>query len=94
MRKYFRYAISSSEVGKSKPEPDVFLHAAKLLGEKPANCLVIEDSKNGIKAAKTAGMFCMAYSGAAAESQDQTQADKIVSDYPELEHLLSELFKT
>nr|WP_321486022.1 HAD family phosphatase [uncultured Draconibacterium sp.] len=94
LRKYFRYTISSSEVGKSKPEPDVFLHAAKLLGEKPANCLVIEDSKNGIKAAKTAGMFCVAYSGAASDSQDQTQADKIVSDYQELEHLLSELFKT
>lgn len=94
LRKYFRYAISSSEVGKSKPEPDVFLHAAKLLGEKPANCLVIEDSKNGIKAAKAAGMFCVAYSGAAADSQDQTQADKIVSDYQELEHLLSELIET
>lgn len=94
LRKYFRYAISSSEVGKSKPEPDVFLHAAKLLGEKPANCLVIEDSKNGIKAAKTAGMFCVAYSGAAADSQDQTQADKIISDYLELEHLLIEFFET
>lgn len=91
LRKYFRYTISSSEAGKSKPEPDVFLHAAKLLGGKPANSIVIEDSENGIKAAKAAGMYCIAYNGTTAKSQNQAQADKIVSSYQELEHLLGEL---
>lgn len=85
LRKYFQYAVSSSEIGKSKPEPDVFLHAAKLLGAAPENCLVFEDSKNGIKAAKAAGMVCIAYSGGNSGHQDQTQADRRISDFYELD---------
>jgi beta-phosphoglucomutase family hydrolase len=85
LRKYFEHAVSSSEVGKSKPEPDVFLHAAKLLGVAPENCLVFEDSKNGIKAAKTAGMVCIAYSGGNSGHQNQSQADRRISDFNELD---------
>lgn len=88
LRKYFRHTISSGSVGKSKPAPDVFLHAAKLLGVEPENCLVIEDSKNGIKAAKSAGMFCVAYGGASSESQDQGEADIVVDDFEKLTRLL------
>ncbi len=85
LRKYFQHAVSSGEIGKSKPEPDVFLHAAKLLGVAPENCLVFEDSKNGIKAAKAAGMVCIAYSGGNSGHQDQTQADRRISDFNELD---------
>lgn len=84
LRKYFHHTVSSSEVGKSKPEPDVFLHAAKLLGVAPVNCVVFEDSKNGIKAAKAAGMFCIAYSGANSGEQDSSLADMQIDDYDEL----------
>lgn len=84
LRKYFHHTVSSSEVGKSKPEPDVFLHAAKLLGVAPENCVVFEDSKNGIKAAKAAGMFCIAYSGANSGKQDSSLADMQIDDYDEL----------
>ena len=85
LRKFFQHTVSSSEVGKSKPEPDVFLHAAKLLGVAPENCVVFEDSKNGIKAAKAAGMFCIAYDGANSGEQDRNQADYHISNYSELE---------
>lgn len=85
LRKYFEHAVSSSEIGKSKPEPDVFLHAAKLLGVAPENCLVFEDSKNGIKAAKAAGMVCIAYSGCNSGNQNQSQADRRISDFNELD---------
>jgi beta-phosphoglucomutase family hydrolase len=86
LRKYFQHAVSSSEVGKSKPEPDVFLHAAKLLEVAPENCVVFEDSKNGIKAAKAAGMFCIAYcSGDSGRQQDQTRADRSIADYSEID---------
>jgi beta-phosphoglucomutase family hydrolase len=85
LESYFHHAVSSSEVGKSKPEPDVFLHAAKLLGVAPENCVVFEDSKNGIKAAKAAGMVCIAYSGANSGEQDRSQADYHISNYSELE---------
>lgn len=87
LRNYFLYAVSSSEAGKSKPEPDVFLHAANLLGVQPQNCVVFEDSKNGIRAAKAAEMFCIAYSGADSAHQDSSEADLHISHYSDLEKL-------
>lgn len=57
---YFQIIVSSDE-SKSKPEPDIFLLTASKLGVKPEECVVIEDSNNGIKAAKRAGMLCMQY---------------------------------
>lgn len=58
--KYFKATVSAEEVGRGKPAPDVFLEAARLLGTDPANCVVIEDSANGIKAAEAAGMKIIA----------------------------------
>lgn len=52
---------SSYDVGAGKPAPDVFLHAAKIHGVSPANCVVIEDSPSGFQAAQAAGMRCFAY---------------------------------
>jgi beta-phosphoglucomutase-like phosphatase (HAD superfamily) len=50
-------------VEKGKPEPDLFLLACEKMGEKPENCLVIEDSLVGMKAAKKAGMEVIAFLG-------------------------------
>src|SRR5690606_19267314 len=91
LKKYFKHAVSSVEAGKSKPEPDVFLYAAKLLNESPENCLVIEDSKNGIKAAKAAKMLCIAYSGASSGEQNQSEADLHYSHFSEIEKKIMEL---
>jgi HAD superfamily hydrolase (TIGR01509 family) len=55
----FRVVVSSDEVERGKPEPDVYLEAARRLGVEPARCLVVEDSLNGVKAAKAAGMTCV-----------------------------------
>uniref|UniRef100_UPI003216A22C HAD family hydrolase n=1 Tax=uncultured Draconibacterium sp. TaxID=1573823 RepID=UPI003216A22C len=94
LKSYFQHIVSSSEVGKSKPEPDVFLHTAHLLDTEPGNCIVIEDSKNGIKAAKAAGMFCVAYNGVSGLSQDQSQADLIIDDYSLFENFVKDKFRT
>ncbi len=91
LRKYFRFTVCRDDVENSKPEPDVFLRAAKLLGVAPENCTVIEDSRNGIKAAKVAGMFCIAYSGGNSGHQDQSQADRRIAHFNELE--IDNLFK-
>ncbi len=56
----FQVVLSADEVGKGKPEPDVYLEAAKRLGVNPANCLCLEDSGNGILAGKAAGMRVVA----------------------------------
>ncbi len=86
--KYFKYMVSSELVGGSKPEPDIFLHTAKLLGVKSEECIVIEDSTNGIRAAKAANMFCIAYNGVSANNQDQSLADMQIANFSELENIL------
>ena len=52
----FDYIISGEEVSSGKPAPDIFLYAAEAAGVAPKECLVLEDSNNGIRAAFAAGM--------------------------------------
>jgi HAD superfamily hydrolase (TIGR01509 family) len=56
----FRATVSSEEVARGKPAPDVYLEAARRLGVSPARCTAVEDSHSGIRAAKAAGMRCVA----------------------------------
>lgn len=57
---YFSAFAFGDEIARGKPEPDIFLLAAKRLGEDIKNCAVVEDSPNGIKAAKKSGAFVIA----------------------------------
>jgi HAD superfamily hydrolase (TIGR01509 family) len=56
----FRTTVSSEEVGRGKPAPDVYLEAAQQLHVDPASCAAIEDSTNGIRSAYAAGMSVVA----------------------------------
>jgi HAD superfamily hydrolase (TIGR01509 family) len=56
----FRVTVSSEEVARGKPAPDVYLAAADRLGADPALCVAIEDSANGLRAAAAAGMVVVA----------------------------------
>ena len=56
----FRATVSSEEVPRGKPAPDVYLEAARRLGVDASACVAIEDSHNGIRSAKAAGMGCIA----------------------------------
>ncbi|WP_100076887.1 HAD family hydrolase [Chryseobacterium camelliae] len=85
LEKYFSGKISGADLKESKPHPEVFLLAAELAGEPTGNCMVIEDSTNGIMASHRAGIFCAAYRSPHSKNQDYTLADTVVSDYPELE---------
>ena len=53
---HFAVVVSSDEVANGKPAPDVYLEAARRLKIKPEACLVVEDSRNGVRAGKAAGM--------------------------------------
>jgi beta-phosphoglucomutase family hydrolase len=75
IRNYFDALTSGDEVANGKPAPDVFLLAAKRLAVEPRHCLVIEDTLNGIKAAKAAGMMCIAIPCEATMHQDHSLAD-------------------
>lgn len=84
IRKYFRHLCSGDEVPNGKPAPDVFLLAAERLGEKPSECLVIEDTFNGVCAAKAAGMMCIAIPCQATRHQDFAHADLVLSSMEEV----------
>jgi HAD superfamily hydrolase (TIGR01509 family) len=56
----FRATVSSEEVARGKPAPDVYLEAARRLGVDPAHCGAVEDSASGIRSAHDAGMFVVA----------------------------------
>ena len=60
LSKYFLGAACSEDVSRGKPDPEVFLEAAKILSITPKNCVVFEDSPHGIEAAKRAGMKTVA----------------------------------
>lgn len=63
---YERFAgriFSASEVARGKPAPDLFLHAARSLGVEPRRCVVVEDSRYGVEAARAAGMRAFGYCG-------------------------------
>lgn len=56
VRQYFDAVIGGDMIRRSKPDPDIYLTAARELGVKPENCIGLEDSRNGIKAVHAAGM--------------------------------------
>ena len=80
----FQSVISGNELPASKPDPDIYLRTAKNLGLAPADCVVLEDTYNGVLAAKRAGMRCIGYRNPNSGQQDLRQADKIVDSLREL----------
>lgn len=84
VEQYFEFIVSGEEVEHSKPAPDIFQYAAKLLELVSTECYVIEDSKNGSLAAKAAGMYCIGYRDRQYPIQDLTAADIIVEDFFEI----------
>ena len=80
---------SGNEVANGKPAPDIFLLAAERLGIEPKDCLVIEDARAGMQAAKTAGMKCI---GLVADRHGDYPADVLVESLEEINlHLLQSL---
>jgi HAD superfamily hydrolase (TIGR01509 family) len=80
----FRAVVSGAEVPQGKPEPDVFLEAARRLAVTPARCLVVEDSRNGLRAARAAGMMCAVVPCQATLGQDLTGADLRLGELSDL----------
>jgi HAD superfamily hydrolase (TIGR01509 family) len=76
----FSVVMSGDEVARSKPEPDVFLAVARALGMAPGECVVIEDSRNGMIAARRAGMRCVALVPPGRAGAVRREADVVVSD--------------
>ena len=86
LHKYFNEHIYTIDKVNSnyKPSPDIYFHAAQKLGVAPADCIVIEDSGPGIKAAKAAGMYCIGIN-TSKNRNHLYQADEIVDCYSEID---------
>ena len=82
----FRVTVSSEEVERGKPAPDVYLEAARRLGGRPENVVAIEDSANGIRAAKAAAMRVIAIPNPHFPPPDDVlaQADLVLESLAEL----------
>ena len=89
---YFSFKVSGEDFPKSKPHPAIFLKAAELSNSLPENCVVIEDSTNGIEAAKAANIFCVGYKSFHSKSQDYSNANLVINHFNELSfELISKL---
>jgi HAD superfamily hydrolase (TIGR01509 family) len=91
------HIYSAEHVKHAKPAPDLFLHASGALAVPPADCLVIEDSINGVLAGRAAGMRVWGFGGGGHMSERLTErlseagAEQIVSSWPEAEDLFATL---
>jgi HAD superfamily hydrolase (TIGR01509 family) len=84
LHQYFSHIVSGEDFPNSKPHPAIFEYAASLSTASKENCIVIEDSTNGIKAAKAAGIFCVGYNSENSKLQDLSLADHVVEHLNEL----------
>lgn len=81
---YFDEVISGEDFEFSKPNPAIFLEAVAKSGFNKSECIIIEDSANGIQAAKAAGVYCIGYVSGHGLPQDTTGANKIITNFKEL----------
>ena len=79
---------SGAELPLSKPDPAIYLKTAADLMVAPADCVVIEDTTNGVKAAKAAGMYCIGFISPHSGKQDLSLADKIVDNMDDVQPTL------
>lgn len=84
LHQYFTDIVSGEDFPQSKPNPAIFIHAASLSVAPKEECIIIEDSTNGIKAAKAAGIFCVGYRSEHSNLQDYSEADLIIDHFNEL----------
>ena len=81
---YFKAKLSGADLKASKPHPEIFEKAAETSGFSRNECMVIEDSTNGIKAAKAAGIFCIGFKSPHSTNQDYSKADKVITNFKEI----------
>ncbi|MBO6211522.1 HAD family hydrolase [Algoriella sp.] len=81
LNQYFSHKVSGESFPKSKPDPSIFLHAADLAKSTNEECIVIEDSTNGVEAAYRANIYCLGYKSENSKKQNLEKANTIVDDF-------------
>lgn len=93
LHSYFSHIVSGEDFQESKPNPAIFIEAVRLSQNKTEECLVIEDSTNGILAAKAAGLYCIGYDSFHSKMQDYSKADRVIKKFDELDIRFFKNFK-
>lgn len=88
LHQYFAAKISGADLKESKPNPEIFNKAAVLGNTPKENCVVIEDSDNGVKAANDANIFVFGYANILSEGQTLANADAVIKDFKDLKSIL------
>ncbi len=88
---HFKAQVYAADVGVPKPDPKIFLEAAKRLGINPNEAVVVEDSESGFKAAKAAGMLLIGRLARHNKDKDFSLADYIIEDLREIPEILKKL---
>jgi len=86
LNQYFVAKLSGADLKASKPHPEIFIKAAAAAGFDHSECMVIEDSTNGMKAAKSAGIFCVGYKSAHSVNQDYSFANLTINNFNEISY--------
>lgn len=86
LKKYFSHWVSGEDFERSKPDPAIFLKAVALSKTPKKHCLIIEDSTNGIIAARAAGVFCIGYANNGNNAQDISLANIQIQRFSELNY--------
>lgn len=84
---YFKAKVSGEDFEISKPNPEIFIDAVAKTGFPKEECIIIEDSTNGIKAANAAGVFCIGYQSEHSMGQNTSLADKVITDFKQLDYI-------
>ena len=87
---FFSAVVCGDDVTRSKPDPEIFLLAAKRLDVAPESCIVIEDSHHGVAAAKAAAMRCIGFQNPNSGQQNLTAADFCVDHHDQIKHWMCE----
>jgi HAD superfamily hydrolase (TIGR01509 family) len=91
----FSLILAGDVVSRKKPDPEIYRMAGRRLGVTPDQCMVIEDSRNGLLAAKSAGMHCVITTSAYTTEEDFAEADAVFPDLgdPPASHVTLEILK-
>lgn len=86
LERFFAAKICGDDVSNGKPAPDIFIQTLKCIDVRAEDCFVIEDSRNGVKAAKSAGIKCIGFCNVNSRKQDLSCADIIIGNFLEIDY--------
>lgn len=84
LNQYFVAKLSGGDLKQSKPHPEIFIKAAEATGFSRNECIIIEDSTSGIKAAQSAGIFCVGFDSYHSKNQNYSKANIVIKDFKDI----------